>query len=103
MVSTTSTRSLLAVNAATVAIALALDWPVATLLWPYWVQSIVIGYFSRKRIVALGRFSIEGFTMNDRAVSPTPATQRSVTLEPPAVVQPGLSRLTARAHRISAL
>lgn len=78
MVSTTSTRSLLAVNAATVALALALDWPVATLLWPYWVQNIVIGYFSRKRILALGRFSTEGFTMNDRAVSPTPATQRSV-------------------------
>lgn len=78
MVSTTSTRSLIAVNAATVALALALDWPVATLLWPYWVQSIVIGYFSRKRILALGRFSTEGFTMNDRAVSPTPATQRSV-------------------------
>jgi hypothetical protein len=78
MVSTTSTRSLLAVNAATVAIAFALDWPVAMLLWPYWVQSVVIGYFSRKRILALGRFSTEGFTMNDRAVSPTPETQRSV-------------------------
>ncbi len=80
MVSTTSTRSLLAVNAATVALALALDWPVATLLWPYWVQSIVIGFFSCKRILALGRFSTEGFTMNDRAVSPTPATQRSVAV-----------------------
>ena len=78
MVSTTSTRSLLAVNAATVALALALDWPVATLLWPYWIQSIVIGYFSCKRILALGRFSTEGLTMNDRAVSPTVATQRSV-------------------------
>ena len=78
MVSTTSTRSLLAVNAATVALALALDWPVATLLWPYWVQSIIIGYFSCKRILALGRFSTEGLTMNDRAVSPTVATQRSV-------------------------
>jgi Family of unknown function (DUF6498) len=78
MVSTTSTRSLLAVNAITVAMALALDWPVATLLWPYWVQSVVIGYFSRKRILALGRFSTEGFKMNDREVSATPATQRSV-------------------------
>jgi Family of unknown function (DUF6498) len=78
MVSTTSTRSLLAVNAVTVAIAVVLDWSVATLLWPYWVQSVVIGWFSRKRILALGRFSTEGFRMNDRAVSPTAATQRSV-------------------------
>lgn len=77
MVTATSTRSLLVVNAAAVALALALDWPVATLLWPYWVQSVVIGWFSRKRILALGRFSTEGFTINDRAVSPTPATKRS--------------------------
>ncbi len=78
MVSTQSTRSLLVVNAVTLAVALGLQWPVATLVWPYWIQSVVIGYYSRKRILALGRFSTEGFTMNDQPVSPTPATQRSV-------------------------
>lgn len=78
MASAPSTRSLVIVNAATLAVALGLDWPAATLMWPYWIQSIVIGYFSRKRILALGRFSTAGFTMNDRPVSPTPATQRSV-------------------------
>ncbi|HEY4646555.1 MAG TPA: DUF6498-containing protein [Steroidobacteraceae bacterium] len=78
MTSAPSTRSLILVNAATVALALGLDWPASALMWPYWIQSIVIGYFSRKRILALGRFSTSGFTMNDRPVSPTPATQRSV-------------------------
>jgi hypothetical protein len=73
-----STLSLVIVNAAAIAVALVLDWPVATLIWPYWIQSVVIGYFSRRRILALGRFSTAGFTMNDRAVDATPATQRSV-------------------------
>ena len=78
MVSSESTRSLVVVNAATLVVALGLGWPVQALLWPYWIQSVVIGYYSRRRILALGRFSTEGFTVNDRPVSPTPATQRSV-------------------------
>lgn len=78
MVSSQSTLSLVFVNVVTLAVALVLDWPLATLMWPYWIQSVVIGYYSRERILALGRFSTEGFTMNDRPVGPTPATQRSV-------------------------
>lgn len=78
MASAPSTQFLILVNAATVAVALGLDWPAATLMWPYWIQSVVIGYFSRKRILALDRFSTVGFTINDRAVEPTPATQRRV-------------------------
>ena len=78
MVSPQSTHSLVVVNVVTLAVALGLDWPVSTLMWPYWIQSVVIGYYSRKRILALGRFSTENFTMNDQPVSATPATQRSV-------------------------
>jgi Family of unknown function (DUF6498) len=78
MVSSQSTLSLVVVNVAAVGVALGLDWPVQALMWPYWIQSVVIGYYSRRRILALGRFSTENFTMNDRPVSPTPATQRSV-------------------------
>lgn len=73
-----STRSLLLVNVATIVLAVIFDWPVTTLMWPYWIQSVVIGYFSRKRILALSRFSTDGLTINDRPVEPTPATQRSV-------------------------
>jgi hypothetical protein len=78
MVSSQSTRSLVAVNVVTLAVAWWLDWPVATLMWPYWLQSVVIGYYSRRRILALGRFSTEGFTINDQPVSPTPETRRGV-------------------------
>lgn len=70
-----STRALIAVNAVTVVVAIALHWPVATLLWPYWIQSVVIGYFSRRRMLALGRFSTAGFQMNDQPVDPTPQVQ----------------------------
>lgn len=71
-----STGSLVLVNVATIMLAIALGWPATTLMWPYWVQSVVIGYFSRKRMLALSRFSTEGLTVNDRPVEPTPATQR---------------------------
>ena len=57
MVSSESTRSLVVVNAATLLVALGLGWPVQALMWPYWIQSVVIGYYSRRRILALGRFS----------------------------------------------
>jgi uncharacterized protein DUF6498 len=52
------------------------DWPLALLLWPYWCQSLIIGWFARKRILALQNFSTEGFRINDQAVAPTPETRR---------------------------
>lgn len=52
------------------------DWPMALLLWPYWCQSLIIGWFARKRILALQTFSTDGFRINDQAVAPTPETRR---------------------------
>lgn len=46
-----------------------------SLLWIYWCQSVVIGWFARKRMLALQRFSTEGLRINDEAVAPTPETQ----------------------------
>ncbi len=46
------------------------------LLWPYWFQSVVIGMYARRRIMALRNFSTEGFRINDQAVEATPATAR---------------------------
>lgn len=80
---TTSTRNdratlgIVASNLLTLVIAWWQDWPLALMLWPYWCQSVVIGWFARKRILTLGNFSTEGFRINDRAVEPTPQTQRS--------------------------
>ena len=77
VISAQSTRSLVLVNVATVVLALLLDWPATSLMWPYWIQSVVIGWYSRKRMLALRNFSTEGLRVNGRAVDPTPETQRS--------------------------
>lgn len=75
-----STRSLLIANAVTLAMALIFQWPLSLLLWPYWIQSVVIGYFSGKRLLALQRFSTEDVLVNDQPVEPTEATKHSAVL-----------------------
>jgi len=72
-----STLALVGANALTLVLALALDWPVGTLLWPYWLQNLVIGWYARKRMLALGRFSTEGFTSNDEPVPADESGKRS--------------------------
>lgn len=68
---------IVASNLLTLVIATWQDWPLALMLWPYWCQSVVIGWFARKRILALGTFSTEGFRVNGQPAEPTPQTQRS--------------------------
>jgi hypothetical protein len=75
---TADTRNLILANAAATALALVLRWPLDTLLWPYWIQSVIIGWYSRRRILALHEFSTDGLTMNNRPVPPTPQSLRSV-------------------------
>lgn len=72
-----SLGSLVVANVAAIGLGLWQDWPLGSLLWPYWVQSVVIGWYSRRRILSLKRFSTEGFKVNNRPVEPTPETQRS--------------------------
>lgn len=47
-----ATWSLLGSNLLTLALALWQRWPLGLLLWPYWGQSVVIGWYARKRILA---------------------------------------------------
>jgi len=70
-----STRSLVLVNVATLVLALGFGWPLATLMWPYLLQSLVIGYYSRRRMLALTEFSTEGVKENNRPVPPTVETR----------------------------
>lgn len=71
-------RHLLLANAATLVAAVLLHWPAGWLLWPYWLQSVVIGWFARQRMLGLDRFSTEGFTSNGRRVpEDDPASKRS--------------------------
>ncbi|WKW11422.1 DUF6498-containing protein [Pseudogemmatithrix spongiicola] len=48
------------------------------LMWPYWIQSVVIGYYAMRRIQKLERFATDNFKINGAAVDPTPQTRRKV-------------------------
>jgi hypothetical protein len=50
--------AVVATNLVAIGIAWWQHWPLVTLLWPYWMQSVIIGWYSRKRILALGGFSL---------------------------------------------
>lgn len=75
-----STRSLVIANAVTLVMALVFQWPLSLLLWPYWIQSVVIGFFSGRRMLALQRFSTKDVLVNDQPVEPTEATKHSAVL-----------------------
>lgn len=72
-----SARNLVLANAATLAAALYFDWAVGWLLWPYWMQSVVIGWYARTRMLSLQRFSTEGFTSNGQRVPEDDSGKRS--------------------------
>ena len=72
-----ATTGLLVSNALTLVTALILKWPLAFVLWPYWIQSIIIGWYARKRMLALKNFSTEGFTSNDQPVPENEKGKRS--------------------------
>ncbi|HEX6833569.1 MAG TPA: DUF6498-containing protein [Rudaea sp.] len=67
-------------NAITVALALAQHWPMAMLIVPFWMQSVTIGWFYFKRILALQRFSTEGLLIDGETVRESPQTQSTAAL-----------------------
>ena len=63
-------------NIFTIIIALLGHWRLSDVMWIYWGQSVIIGFFNCIRILCLKQFSTEGFRINDHPVAPTKATQR---------------------------
>ena len=78
--SSSSTIALLISNGLTLATALVLKWPLATVLWPYWIQSVIIGWYARKRMLALKNFSTDGFTSNGQRVPEDENGKRSTAI-----------------------
>lgn len=66
---------IIASNVLAMIVAIALDWDVRELLWPYFIQNLVIGFYARRRMLALRDFSTEGLSNEDG--DPTPATEQS--------------------------
>jgi hypothetical protein len=71
-------KGILVTNAITFAIALWQGWSVLQLMWPFWAQSVIIGWFARQRMLKLQAFCTNGLKVNGSTVEPTPATQRQV-------------------------
>lgn len=69
---------LLLANGITVLLAVIQNWNVLVLMWAYWSQSIVIGFFNFLRIRQLGEFSTAGLTINGQAVEPTEVAKNRV-------------------------
>ena len=71
---------LLLSNLVTIVLAVYQQWDVFVLMWIYWGQSVIIGYFNVHRIMDLKKFSTAGFMINDQPVKPTPETQRKTAV-----------------------
>jgi hypothetical protein len=66
------TIGLVVANLAALVTALWFDWPPSALLWPYWLQSLVIGGFAVRRMLTAPRICTKGFSSNGK---PVPATR----------------------------
>jgi hypothetical protein len=71
---------ILASNLLTLVVALLFHWDVRQLLWPYWLQSVMIGAFAARRMAVLQRFDVEGVSINDRPATETAQTRHSTVL-----------------------
>jgi len=71
-----STTVLVLSNIATILFAVVQQWDVSVVMWIYWGQSVIIGYFNVRRMLALKQFSTENFRINNRPAEPTRKTQR---------------------------
>ncbi|QBB71972.1 hypothetical protein ELE36_17270 [Pseudolysobacter antarcticus] len=73
---TASLIAIIVANAFVIGIAFIQHWPLGTLLWPYWIQSVVIGIFNFRRMWLLKNFSSAGMLVNGSSVSATSATAK---------------------------
>lgn len=71
-----STQFLVLSNIVTIIVAVYEHWRWAEVMWIYWGQSMVIGFFTVRRILCMKQFSIDGVTEDGKRVKPTKANQR---------------------------
>lgn len=70
--------AILAANAFTLIVALWQNWSMIDLVFPFWMQSIVIGFYARRRILKLRQFTTDDLLVNGKRVDPTSKTQRMI-------------------------
>ena len=67
-------------NLLTIILAVIQQWDVHVLMWIYWAQSVIIGYFNVRRILALEKFTTSGFMINNKPVQRTAEGKRQTAL-----------------------
>ena len=66
-----STWSLVISNLIMIIFALVERWNILTIMWIYWIQSVIIGFSNFIRILMLKDFSTKGISINGKPVEPT--------------------------------
>ncbi len=61
-----SAKVLVLSNLITIFLAVAFNWSVMIILWTYWLQSVIIGFFNFLRILTLKDFSTESYLSNGK-------------------------------------
>lgn len=67
--------TLLLSNVLIIILSLVQKWDVSEVLWVYWMQSIIIGFFQFLRILSLKKFSTKNFNINGKPALPTNNTK----------------------------
>ena len=62
-------------NIATIFFAITENWNLSTIMWVYWFQNIIIGFFNFIRILQLKEFSTKEFKVNGQPVQSTRGTK----------------------------
>ena len=63
-------------NLITIILAITQHWNLISIMWIFWVQSVIIGIFNFIRILTLKEFSTKNFKINDHSVEPTESTKK---------------------------
>ncbi len=66
-------------NLITIVMAVVQGWSLTEVLWVYWAQSVIIGWFNFWRMLGLKEFSTQDLKMNGQRVKPTDKTRRQVS------------------------
>jgi Family of unknown function (DUF6498) len=64
-------------NIFVIVLALVQGWSIVPLLWIYWWQSVIIGFFNWRRMKQLKKFSTEGLKVDGQYVKPTEKTKKN--------------------------
>ncbi|MCF8056689.1 MAG: DUF6498-containing protein [Desulfocapsa sp.] len=74
------TPILLISNLTVIVLAMVQGWSILPLLWVYWWQNVIIGFFNWRRIKQLKNFSTEGFKIDGSTGKPTEKTKMDTAL-----------------------